>query len=159
METLPKDIILEILKGLDHKDLSHFGLTSKKCNSYAQLVWKHKQERMVGYILDDKGDLSWCSQYPKSVSIRLEQMFAGQNRNWEQIFDFVLEQKHLIIEQSDVYKEFNYYIYLCEKKLNDLIYSHKIENQEFANRYYPQLFPVRYKEVVNEMYQDRYIFF
>ena len=165
-ESLPRDMVNEILGRLTDQELFVYGMASKRCLESTEYIWKQRLEN-----LDDKTvslthlpSLSWYLRYINQSKEIFVNKLLEDIKNFETL-DNALDKK-LFLEKTYSYIFSNISIIsrksmlrlriTMKDKLHDFIESFCKYENELAQKYYPLIFPTEYNQylITKYLYED-----
>jgi hypothetical protein len=164
-ETLPRDMMNEILSRLSDHELFRYGMTSKKSLENTEHIWKKRYENLND--CDDQehqSSLNWYSKYfYKSSEIFITNVKKDMNIFFtlssslnkkllmEKIYDYLVKNIPMLSR-----KRFESLNTILKGKLWEFIESSSLLENEIARKYYPLLYPKEYNEylITKYLYED-----
>jgi hypothetical protein len=171
MESLPNEIVLEIISWLPNYDLQEFGKTSKTNCQLCEIVWKRKYMNLVdgncriGFYKNLIGETKLVYYYRKYTRGLQKHLVDSQteilkkiNQKGENIISH-REKNKLVYETFDIYVKFKDILLhhrkllkvkeIAEQKLKSFLFPEKNTQGDrigltVAHKYYPLLFPENY---------------
>jgi hypothetical protein len=173
MESLPNEIVLEIISWLPNYDLQEFGKTSKTNCQLSEVIWKRKYMNLVdgnpriGFYKDLLDNTKLVYYYRKYTRGLQRHLVHSQNELMKKINQkegngnliSLLEKNKLVYETFDIYVKFKDILLhhrkllkvkeIAEQKLKSFLFPEKNTQGDrigltIGHKYYPLLFPENY---------------
>lgn len=161
METvLPNEMIGEVMKYLSNSELAIYGQSSKTTLQSSELEWKVRYNKLQGEKTENDGVnplVYWMKNYSVNIvynfRTKMTEMLAEFNTSRtsgekkssiSKMLDFIIENPTLVFENNQ-FKKFR-------KAVDEKLYELMMDDSgyEIAQKYYPIIFPERYKIVLEE---------
>jgi hypothetical protein len=174
-QTLPRDIMNEILSKLNNHELYQYGSCSKISYESAETIWQKRyhdilprlykiieSQNLEISLLKFQDNTTWCKKYTRIIKFVLSRSLNKlmdqaiiadkdiQHHNdmsLEMMLDIIHQMKDVMKQHLKIIK----FLLAVEEKLSEFIMYGSFTRREIAHKYYPLIFPETYRERLQQL--------